>query len=290
MAPWSGKADGAPAPDSSTAAQTPASADTTDVAVVTTSSSRRRSMALAAAAVLAIATAGAPQVGRRLGIQWSAVTIGSPQSSAASGAALSSPTAAPATDVTLEPAPPPESTATQPTTEVRRVPSRARQQDPRIPEEAPLAAAAAVRAVAPAPEPPAPAAPAALPAAPPAAPTGRFFEATDVDEIPRIVRRVEPQVPGELAGRSFNDVVVVRVLVSQSGHPFRVSLLRKSKLGPSLDEAVVDAVTQWTFAPAQTKGEAVSSWYNIGLPLGGAPAGMSAGNQAAGGEEDRRRE
>ena len=68
--------------------------------------------------------------------------------------------------------------------------------------------------------------------------------------------------------RPFSDVVVVRVLVSQNGHPFRVSLLRKSKLGRSLDDAVVEAVTQWTFSPAQKRGEPVSAWYNIGLPLG----------------------
>jgi hypothetical protein len=95
------------------------------------------------------------------------------------------------------------------------------------------------------------------------APLGRFFEPTDVDESPQVATRVEPQVPGDL-----NDIVVVRVLVSQTGYPFRVNLLRRSKLGRSLDDAVIAAVTQWTFSPARKRGEAVSCWYNIGVPLG----------------------
>jgi TonB family protein len=99
-----------------------------------------------------------------------------------------------------------------------------------------------------------------------AAPTGRFFERKDVDESPQVATRVEPQVPADLPTRK--DVVVVRVLVSQDGHPFRISLLRASRLGRSLDDAVVAAVTQWTFSPARRRGEAVSCWYNIGVPLG----------------------
>jgi hypothetical protein len=99
-----------------------------------------------------------------------------------------------------------------------------------------------------------------------AAPIGRFFEPSDVDESPRITTRVEPRLPADIPTR-LSDVVVVRVLVSQGGQPFRVSLLRKSRLGRSLDDAVVAAVTQWTFAPARKRGEAVSCWYNIGVPL-----------------------
>jgi TonB family protein len=102
----------------------------------------------------------------------------------------------------------------------------------------------------------------------PTGPMGRFFEPSDVDESPRIATRVEPRLPADLPTRRLSDVVVVRVLVSQGGQPFRVSLLRRSKQGRSLDDAVVAAVTQWTFSPAKKRGEAVSCWYNIGVPLG----------------------
>jgi protein TonB len=99
------------------------------------------------------------------------------------------------------------------------------------------------------------------------APAGRLFETSEVDQAPRIVTRTEPQLPTSLAGRAVNDVVVVRILVSHTGHPFRVSLLRRSRLGSSVDEAVVAAVKQWTFSPARKRGEAVSCWFNFGVSL-----------------------
>ena len=99
-------------------------------------------------------------------------------------------------------------------------------------------------------------------------PTGRFFERNDVDQSPQVATRVEPQLPANLVARAQNDVVVVRVLVSRTGHPFRINLLRASRLGRSADEAVVAAVTQWTFSPAMKRGEPVNCWYNIGVPLG----------------------
>jgi hypothetical protein len=126
---------------------------------------------------------------------------------------------------------------------------------------------------------PAPETPAPVPTRPPALvaaesprvlapPTGRFFERSDVDESPQIATRVAPRLPANLPVRPRNDIVVVRLLVSRTGHPFRVSLLRGSRLGRSSDEAVVAAVTQWTFSPAKKRGEPVNCWYNIGVPLG----------------------
>ena len=121
----------------------------------------------------------------------------------------------------------------------------------------------------PAPEvaPPAPvAAPEPKPEAP-AAPIGPFFELRDVNEVPRVLTRVEPQIPEDLAGRELNEVVIARVLVTQAGHPMMVNLLRRSKAGASLDEAIVAAVKKWTFVPARRKGEAVSCWFHVGVPV-----------------------
>jgi protein TonB len=107
----------------------------------------------------------------------------------------------------------------------------------------------------------------AAPAPPPAASQGPIFEPTDVHEAPRVASRVEPDVPEDLRGRARNEIVIVRMLVSESGRPSRVSLLRRSKTGPRVDDAVIAAVNQWKFAPARRKGEAVSSWFNIGVPV-----------------------
>ena len=130
---------------------------------------------------------------------------------------------------------------------------------------------AAVVARTPAPETPAPAPtrpPAAESARPPAPLTGRFFESNDVDQPPRVATRVEPRLPANLPAGADKKIVVARVLVSSTGHPHHVSLLRGSMLGRASDEAVVAAVTQWTFSPARKRGEPVNCWLNIGVPLG----------------------
>jgi TonB family protein len=97
---------------------------------------------------------------------------------------------------------------------------------------------------------------------------GPFFETTDVNESPRVTTRVEPQLPDELRTRPLKEIVIARVLVSQGGRPSRISLLRKSKTGARLDNAVIEALNQWTFTPAKKRGEAVSCWFNIGVPVG----------------------
>jgi protein TonB len=132
----------------------------------------------------------------------------------------------------------------------------------------PVAAPAPVPAPVPEVAPPAPvAAPEPKPEAP-AAPIGPFFETRDVNETPSIATRVEPQVPDDLRDRPLNEIVIVRVLVTQAGQPHTISLLRRSKAGASLDSAIVAAVKQWTFVPARKRGEPVSCWYHVGVPVG----------------------
>jgi protein TonB len=99
------------------------------------------------------------------------------------------------------------------------------------------------------------------------APTGRLFERKDVDQPPKVATRVAPKLPANVPAHLRNGTVVVRVLVSRTGHPSRVSLLRGSVLGRSSDDAIVAAVAQWTFSPARKQGEPVNCWFNIGVPL-----------------------
>jgi len=132
-------------------------------------------------------------------------------------------------------------------------------------------AAAPVLAAAPVVAPPVvPVAEAATPPAAPAVAVCPFFETRDVNETPRIATRAEPRFPAALKGRAHKEVVVVRALVSQNGHPSRVSLLRRSKGGPEVDEVILDSVNQWTFSPARKKGEAVSCWFNFAIEVGAA--------------------
>ena len=135
----------------------------------------------------------------------------------------------------------------------------------------PVRQTAAVAVPSPVAPPPVPEVAAPVPAAPapasPPAPVGPFFELRDVNETPRVATRVEPEVPDDLRDRELNEIVIVRVLVTQTGHPLMINLLRKSKAGPSLDSAIVAAVKQWTFAPARKRGEAVSCWFHVGVPV-----------------------
>jgi TonB family protein len=102
---------------------------------------------------------------------------------------------------------------------------------------------------------------------PPAPARSPFFETTDVNEAPQVATRIGPHIPDDLRATAQNDIVVVRLLVSQNGHPSHVGLLRRSKGGLRLDDAVIAAVNQWTFVPAKKGGEAVSCWFNLGMPL-----------------------
>jgi TonB family protein len=141
--------------------------------------------------------------------------------------------------------------------------AKARPATTAAPEPIPSASVAVPTVVTTLPEPP----PVTASTSPSAAPQGPFFEPTQVHEAPRVASRVEPDVPEDLRAQARNEMVIVRMLVSQSGRPSRVSLLRKSKAGSRVDAAVIAAVNRWTFSPARRKGEAVSSWYNIGVPV-----------------------
>jgi periplasmic protein TonB len=172
------------------------------------------------------------------------------------------PKAAPAT-------PPPSPAGVAQRTAAGRVPSKTTAKPNPSARPAAVVAAPSAAAVAPALEiaAPAPVVVAAPKPEAPVAPVGPFFELRDVNETPRIASRVEPQLPDDLRDRPLNEVVIVRVLVTQAGQPAIVNLLRRSKAGPSLDDSIVAAVKQWKFVPARKRGEAVSCWYHVGVPI-----------------------
>jgi TonB family protein len=242
-----------------------------------------RTRALMKAAALIVVAIGAAEGARRFGFQW-------PQRTASEEVPVEAPppvvesgpkaergatppdarTEAPAVAenraaVITPPKTAPSKAAASPKPTATAARRRAVRQETPSEQRAVPAVAAAAAPETPAPVPTRAPAVAAKTAAPP---TGRFFERGDVDEPPQIATRVEPRLPANLPARPPNAVAVVRVLVSETGHPFRVSLLRGSMMGRSADEAVVAAVTQWTFSPARKRGQPVNCWYNIGVPLG----------------------
>ena len=161
------------------------------------------------------------------------------------------------------PPPAPKPVAARPSRPAPRPTRTSRQANASVtPASVPLTPPAAVVAeVLPAPEPVAP-----PPAPEPAAPIGPFFQVNQVNQPPQVVSRVEPDLPTDVQG-AVNDVVIVKVLVSQAGEPAIVNLVRRSRSGPALDDAVVAAVKRWTFAPAKKRGEPVSCWFHVGVPV-----------------------
>ncbi|HEX7797194.1 MAG TPA: energy transducer TonB [Vicinamibacterales bacterium] len=107
------------------------------------------------------------------------------------------------------------------------------------------------------------------PEAPTTAAVGPIFDLRDVSEQPKIATQHAPNLPPALRSRATKEVVVVRALVSQSGRPSRISLLRRSKTGPEVDDVILASVNQWTFSPARKKGEPVNCWFNFAVQVGG---------------------
>jgi protein TonB len=172
--------------------------------------------------------------------------------------------------------PRPPGTAARRTSAARRSPPRP--QTPNVAPEAPVEEASppplAAQAITAPPILPAPA------AAPPSVATARpapgpVFELAQVDRRPTIETQVPPVLPAPLHER-VDEVLILKVLVSPAGRAADVALLRGSKIDPRVDAAAVAAVRQWTFAPAIRRGEPVSCWFSVGVPVrAGGPAGGS---------------
>ena len=93
------------------------------------------------------------------------------------------------------------------------------------------------------------------------------LEVTKVDVRPGIVRRVDARASNAPVGTP--EMVVLRVLVSATGSPATVQVLRGSKTDPASDGAAVAAVKQWAFSPALKRGRPVDCWFNVAVPVEG---------------------
>jgi TonB family protein len=81
-----------------------------------------------------------------------------------------------------------------------------------------------------------------------------------VDEVPKVVKSVPPRYPEEALRRGLEGRVFVRALVKKDGVPIEVSVAPGKGVTPELDQAAVDAVKQWRFITAKSKGKTVAVW------------------------------
>jgi TonB family protein len=88
---------------------------------------------------------------------------------------------------------------------------------------------------------------------------------------PEIVHKVEPHYPDEAREKGIAGNVIVEVVIDKSGIVRDVKVLKPLPFG--LDQAAVDVVRQWRFAPATVNGEPLDVIFQmiIGFPR---PAGQ----------------
>ncbi|HYX20148.1 MAG TPA: energy transducer TonB, partial [Thermoanaerobaculia bacterium] len=60
-------------------------------------------------------------------------------------------------------------------------------------------------------------------------------------------------------------IVILRVLVSETGAPADIQVLRPGRAG--LTEAAVRALKDWTFQPAIKDGVPVRTWISVPIPF-----------------------
>jgi len=76
-----------------------------------------------------------------------------------------------------------------------------------------------------------------------------------VDELPEATVRVTPIYPDAARAAGVEGMVVLRALVCACGEVSNVSVVQSV---PMLDQAAIDAVSQWFFKPARVEGEALA--------------------------------
>ncbi len=85
------------------------------------------------------------------------------------------------------------------------------------------------------------------------------FSMGEVDQIPKIVKKVEPVYPRHARRRNIEGKVMIKFLVNSHGRVEK-PVIQESKPKGMFDKCVMTAVRQWLFTPGYYKGKPVSTW------------------------------
>lgn len=77
----------------------------------------------------------------------------------------------------------------------------------------------------------------------------------------RVLRRVEPRYPSIMLSSRMAAIVTVHCVIDKSGS-IRDAQIVKSSF-PPFNEAVLDAVRQWSFAPGTMRGQPVDTYFEL---------------------------
>lgn len=81
----------------------------------------------------------------------------------------------------------------------------------------------------------------------------------------RVRKSVSPVYPPAARQARVGGTVVARVLVSETGRPLQVEVIRGVR--PDLADAAVACIQKWTFDPGRRGGREVQSWMTVEIPF-----------------------
>src|SRR5436853_3926003 len=91
------------------------------------------------------------------------------------------------------------------------------------------------------------------------------------DDEPTLVTRVDPAYPDFGREKQPQGVVTMNVLVGADGRVQSITIVHGV---PELNQAAIEAVKQWGYRPAHSKGRPVAAWTEASLDFHGAPANI----------------
>ncbi len=94
--------------------------------------------------------------------------------------------------------------------------------------------------------------------------SAKEFGLGEVDQVPRIIRRVEPMYPYSARIRGITGKVIVKFLVDTKGYVRKPVILKATPSG-IFDDTVLRAVRKWRFKPGYWRGHPVATW--VVLPI-----------------------
>jgi TonB family protein len=149
--------------------------------------------------------------------------------------------------------PPPPQPATAATATQAPVPA------PATATQAPAAAVAAQQ--------PPPAA-AQQPPAPRVVETGDFVASTELDQSPKVKKRVDPIYPPMAARQRVKGAVILGLLINETGRVQDVRILSVDKKGMGFEDAAVTAAKQFTYDPGLKDGKKVKTLIPVPFMFG----------------------
>lgn len=84
----------------------------------------------------------------------------------------------------------------------------------------------------------------------------RIYQMSEVDRLPEGINKIAPQIPGRMMRDVEMKHVVILAVVEIDGTPRNLRIARSSG-DEEFDRLMMEAIAQWTFAPAVRKGKKV---------------------------------